>query len=360
MTAGRPVPDGGGQEDGGSVSPQNVIPARPRLAATVELGEGGSIELHTPQGIFDVEAPAELTAPQLVDLLRRLDGRTSLAELQRQAGLDAQKLAEIIHPAVAMGLVDDTSEPAARSGLAVLSRLEDTYNRLLEELVFGGPFWRAMLDDPASLPHQVFHGFGLENWFFLNSETQFDAPVVCHPTSAALRAMLQEFYHEEHRHDDIVVRAFEPLGISKADLLAARPLPTTTALINMLSWWSRSDPLFFMATVGVLEGRLDTDGDGENGRPAYDSFLAACDRVGLDPGFVEPLRAHAKVNAGHDHGAVSRELFAEVPGVDAATEERLSAKAHLFVEVYAGFFNGILDYYSRPDRPLLRTVLNES
>lgn len=342
------------------MSGQNVIPARPRLAATVELGAGGSIELHTPQGIFDVEAPAELTGPQLVELLRRLDGQTELGELQRQAGVDGRRLAEIIAPAVVLGLVDDASEPAARSGLAVLSRLEDTYNRLLEELVFTGPFWRAMLDDPASLPHRVFHGFGLENWYFLNNETTFDAPVVCHPTSAALRAMLQEFFHEEHRHDDIVVRAFEPLGISKADLLTARPLPTTTALINMLSWWSRSDPLFFMATIGVLEGRLDTEGDGEDGRVVYDSFLAACDQVSLAPGFVEPLRAHAKVNAGHDHGAVSRELFAEVPGVDRETEERWMGKAHLFVEVYAGFFNGILDYYSRPDRPLLRTVLNES
>jgi len=127
----------------------------------------------------------------------------------------------------------------------------------------------------------------------------------------------------------------------------------------MLSWWARTDPLFFMATIGVLEGRLDLDGGG-SGRVAYDSFLAACDLLPLPSSFVEPLRAHAKVNAGHDHAAVSRELFAALPGVDPAAEERWGAKTHLFMEAYAGFFNGIHDYYRDPSRPLLRrTKLDE-
>jgi TENA/THI-4/PQQC family protein len=332
-----------------------TVPGVPRLRARVEVLDGG-IELHTDQGVFDVEPLPGLTAEELAGVLRRLDGRSDLDEIVRTSGVGPDQLAAIIRPAVVAGLVDDAGPPAARSGLAALSRLEGVYNRLLEDLVFTGPFWRAILSDPGSLCANVFYGFGLENWFFLNSETRFDAPVVSHPTSAAMRAMLQEFFHEEHRHDDIVVRAFQPLGITKPDLLRARPLPTTTALVNMLTWWSRSDPLFFMATIGVLEGRLDSDSEGSDGRVVYDSFLAACDAVSLDPGFVEPLRAHAKVNAGHDHGAVSRELFAEVAGVDAATEQRWWAKAHLFVEVYAGFFNGVLDYYSDPGRPLLRTV----
>lgn len=327
----------------------------PRLRARVDVVDGG-IELHSAQGVFDVEPLPGLSSEQLAGILQRLDGQRDLDEIVRTTGVAPDQLAAIIRPAVVAGLVDDASPPAARSGLAALSRLEGVYNRLLEDLVFTGPFWRAMLNDPGSLDKNVFYGFGLENWFFLNSETRFDAPVVPHPTSAAMRSMLQEFFHEEHRHDDIVVRAFQPLGISKSDLLRARPLPTTTALVNMLTWWSRSDPLFFMATIGVLEGRLDSESEGSDGRVVYDSFIAACDTVGLDPGFVEPLRAHAKVNAGHDHGAVSRELFAEVAGVDAATERRWWAKTHLFVEVYAAFFNGVLDYYGDPRRPLLRTL----
>ncbi|MGC4856302.1 hypothetical protein ACLQ24_23710 [Micromonospora sp. DT4] len=330
-----------------------LMPGMPILRARPEVNDSGGIELHTPRGVFDVDPVDGLSRDELLRVLRHLDGRSGISELARAVDIDADRLKAIIGPAVTMGLVDDLSAPEARSGLASLSRVEDNLNILVDELIFQGPFWRAVSERPESLPHNVFYGFGLENWFFLYNETLFDGPVVSHPTSAALRAMLQEFNFEEHRHDDIVLRAFAPLGITKEQLLRARPLPTTIALINMLAWWSRTDPLFFMATIGILEGRLDTDGDGENG-PIYDSFLEACDRVGVRSDFVQPLRAHAKVNAGHDHGAVSRELFAEVVGVDKEAEQRWRGKTHLFVETYAAFFNGVLDYYSQPDRPLLR------
>jgi heme oxygenase-like protein len=339
----------------GEIVSTNVTPGKPILRARPELNSSGDIELHTVRGIFDIDPVGELSTKQLLHVLQNLDGRHTLADLPGVVGVDPQQLAEVLEPAVTMGLVDDLSKPDASSGLAALSRLEHVLNELVDEMVFRGPFWRAIAEKADSLPANVFYGFGLENWFFLYNEALFDAPVVSHPTSAAMRAMLQEFYYEEHRHDDIVVRAFAPLGISKDDLLRARPLPTTTALINMLAWWSRTDPLFFIATIGILEGRLDTEGDGEKG-PIYDSFLEACDRVGLQPDFVHSLRTHAKINAGHDHSAVSREIFAEVVGVDPETERRWRGKAHLFVETYAGFFNGLLDYYSRPDRPLVRTA----
>lgn len=330
----------------------------PILRARPEVNEDGAIELHTANDIFDIDPVDGVSRDQLLQILRHLDGRTKLSDLAHLVDLDVDRLGAIIEPAVAMGLVDDLSQPEARSGLAALSRWEDLVNGLVDELIFQGPFWRAVTERPESLPHSVYYGFGLENWFFLYNETLFDGPLVSHPNSAALRAMLQEFNFEEHRHDDIVLRAFAPLGISKDDLLRARPLPTTTALINLLAWWSRTDPLFFMATIGILEGRLDSEGDGENG-PVYDSFLEACGRAGVREDFVQPLRAHAKINASHDHGAVSRELFAEVPGVDREAEQRWYGKAHLFVETYAAFFNGVLDYYSQPDRPLLRTVGTE-
>ena len=71
---------------------------------------------------------------------------------------------------------------------------------------------------------------------------------------------------------------------------------------------------------------------------------------------MEPLRAHARVNASHGHAAVSRELFAHLDGVDEPTVKRWLGKAHLFVECYAAFYDGVLAYYSDPGRPLLRRI----
>jgi hypothetical protein len=136
--------------------------------------------------------------------------------------------------------------------------------------------------------------------------------------------------------------------------LAARPLPTTSALIKALSWWARTDPLFFVTTLGVLEGRLSSDVTSSDGRVAYDSFLLSCDKIGLLPAFVEPLREHAMVNTDEEHPTINRDLFARIPGIDIAAESRWHAKAHLFMEIYAAFCNGILAYYSDAERPLLR------
>lgn len=329
---------------------------RPVLRGAVEQRGDGAVQLHRGADVFDLEPPEGLTADQLAALLRGMDGGTTAAEVARLRGITDDVLRRVLEPAMAAGLVDDATEPVAANGLAALSRLERTLDRLLQDLIFEGPFWRRLTQTPEDLHPHVFYGFGLENWFFLFHENEFDAAVLSYPMSARIRGMLNDFYQEEHRHDDIVVRAFECLGITKVDLLAARPLPTTTSLIKLLSWWARTDPLFFMATIGILEGKLDPDGDvegaGETG--AYDSFLVAADRAGLPTAFVEPLRRHAKVNAGHEHSAVSRELFAHVAGVDAETERRWHGKAHLFVEAYAAFYAGILAHYDGPARPLLR------
>lgn len=334
----------------------STIPLRPRLVAETKVSDSGGVELHLPDEVLEVTPPDGVGLDDFIAVLRRLDGARTLEDLVRETGLDRGVLDEIVAPAVAWGLIDEGAAPQASAGLAVLSRLEDLLNRLLEDLVFSGPFWRALQERPESLPRNVFYGFGLENWHFLFRENEFDSAVLAHAENARVRALLNDFYQEEHRHDDIVVRAFAPLGISRDDLMRARPLPTTTALIKSLSWWARTDPLFFAAGIGVLEGRLDSESEGPDGRVVYDAFLAACAKAGLDPAFVEPLRAHARINAGHGHDLVSRELFAEVPGIDAETERRWHAKAYLFMETYAAFYNGILEYYSDPANPLLRTV----
>lgn len=314
---------------------------------------GDVVELHTDEEVFDVVPDADLDARGLSELLSRFDGSRSVTDVAADAGLTADRVWEVISPAAQLGLVDDLRAGQGRSGLAAISDVEGQLSPLMDALVFEGPFWRAMTEDPESVPRNVYYGFALENWFFLNSETRFDSAVVSYPPNARIRAMMQEFFHEEHQHDDIVVRAFEPLGISKADLLRSRPLPTTTGLINLLTWWARTDPLFFMATVGLLEGRLE---DAESPDADYDSFLAACREIGLDEDFVGPLRQHARVNASHHHGSVSREVFAELPGVDDDTVARWRGKAHLFVETYAAFFQGVLDYYSDSANPLIRLV----
>ncbi|MFG1795352.1 hypothetical protein [Nocardia sp. NPDC049149] len=330
-----------------------TIPGKPQLLAEVSETSAATLELRSGEVTFEVEPEGEVTAEQLGAVLRSTDGSASLAEISAKTGVAPDQLTTILLPAQIAGLLADRAEPAAEAPMAVLGSVEHVVNRLLEELVFDGPFWRAILDHPEQVEPHVYYGFGLENWFFLSRECEFDSAILAYPSSDAIRTMANDFYHEEHRHDDIVVRAFEGLGIARADLVSARPLSTTSGLIKLLSWWARTDPLFFIATIGILEGRLEQS---EEEGATYDSFLRACGIAGIPAHFVEPMRQHAKVNAGHDHGSVSREFFAALPPLPAGTTARLVGKAHLFVEAYAEFFNGVLEYYGNAARPLVRTL----
>ncbi|MBB4915797.1 hypothetical protein [Streptosporangium saharense] len=300
---------------------------------------------------MEVDVPDGVSRDGFLDLLGRLDGSRTIEDLERETGLDGEVVREVVEPAVGWGLIDEGAVPVVSPGTAALARLEGLLNDLLEDLVLTGPFWRRILERPQRLHPNVFFGFGLENWFLLSRESGLGSAVQTLAENADLRQALDDFDRRGSRHDDVAVRAFRSLGATRGDLLRARPLPTTAALIKMLSWWARTDPLFFVATLGVIEERLEAD----NEEPvARCPFLAACETVGLTPGFVEPMRAHARAGAARRHGALSRALFARMPGIDEETERSWQAKAHLFMETYAGFCDGVLDHYSDPHRPLLR------
>jgi hypothetical protein len=322
------------------------LPVTPKLAARVAVTSSSTIELVLDDVEYEVEHPAP---DRLVTLLHRLDGRTELPELVSASGLTEDEVRLALTQLDEGGFLDDVSTPTATAAIDVMFELEDQLNQLFAEQVEAGRFWQALTGDLAEVDEDVFYGMAIENWHFLYREGLFDSAVLTFPNSRQVREQLNEFYLEEHRHDDIVLRAFAPLGISPDDMRKARPLPSTMALVNALAWWARTDPLFFLATISTLEGGLTSGGDS-------DSFIEACERKGLPADFIRPLREHAKINSGHEHGQVSREIMALMPPVSATSRARLRGQAVLFMELYRNFYDGILDYYSAPGHRLLRKV----
>jgi hypothetical protein len=324
-----------------------TLPTLPVLAAAPPRIVDGQIELTLGEHVYVVEhtRPDELMA-----LLSVLDGQHGVDDLPAASGLSRDEVAQALTHLDAGGFLDDHTVPAVRSASDVCFAIEDELNRLFSEQIETSRFWQELSERPETVPHNVYYGMAIENWHFLYREHLFDSAVLSFPNSREVRSALNEFYIEEHRHDDIVLKAFEPLGITPDQMRAGRPLPSTMALVNGLAWWARTDPLFFLATVSVLEGG---PGAGEDGT---DSFLEAADRASLPEPFVGPLREHARINAGHGHGRVSRELFDLLPAVNDSDEARMRAQCSLFMELYRNFYDGIWEHWSDPSRPLLRSL----
>lgn len=318
---------------------------RPRLAFPAVLTDG---EVVIDRAGVEYAVSIEGASPErLLRLLGGMDGSHTVAELAAEAG-DAVLVDQARAVLDRHLLLDDAEPPRSRSGLDVLLELEDLANDLHERIMYNNVYWAALRDPAPDLPLSVMHGFCIENYHFLFRESYFDSPVLSYQPATRVRLIMNEFYREEYRHDEIILRSLNSIGISRDDLADTMPLPQTMALCNALSWWASTDPVFFFTTLGILEGKDIKEGE-------QDFFLDACDALGTDPAFVNPMRAHAHINRDSEHGNLTRAIFREIPCLDDATIRRLRGQTHLFFELYDAFFTGIWDFYSKSPA-LLRRV----
>lgn len=290
----------------------------------------------------------ELYGEAIVRTIGRMGGEATLEDLARaEPTLDRQDLDRLVQSLDRAGLIDDGAPVAAHSGSEVILELEEIVEAHCEQTIFRNPFWKACMDvsQPGDLPERLATGMVIENWHFLFRESYFDAPVLSYVPNTAVRLLLNQFFSEEYGHDEILLRALQFAGFSRDDMRDAIPLPATMALCNVLAHWAHTDPLFFFATLGLLEGQA----------MQQDSFIDACERAALPDGLVGPLKIHANINIGKAHGNLTRAIFREIPVIDGKTVDRLKRQARLFVELYDDFYTGVWRYYTS-DEPLLRRV----
>jgi len=300
--------------------------------------------VHRDSGAYEIDL-GDL-APRGDALLSGMDGTATVEDLAARTGVDVDAVRALVAELDRACLLGHERVAADRTGTEALLELEDLAARLLHETLYRNVYWQAVHASGEPVPEKVLHGTAIENYHFLYRESWFDSPVLSYPYSRAARVLMNDFYCEEIGHDELLLRGISTLGISRDDLYDTVPLPETMALCNALSWWARYDPLFFFTTLGILEGK-DLQ---------VDSYLAACDRQGLDPAFVKPIRAHADINLKGEHGNLTRQVFAEIPAVSEAELARMCGLTHVFVEMYDAFYAGIWRYYSQADAPLLRRL----
>lgn len=316
----------------------------PRILGRVDV-TGSSVRISSADKnceiLSDGREPAEVGR-----LISRLDGKTRISALAHaEPNLSGSEIAELLDALDQAGLIDDEEPAEAISGKDLILEIEDLVERHSERTIQRNPFWTKCLSVavPGDLPERLAIGMVIENWHFLFRESYFDAPVLSYVSNTGARLEMNRFFSEEYGHDEILLRSLNSVGISRADMLDAIPLPETMALCNSLAFWAHTDPLFFFTTLGLLEGQsLETD-----------SFIDACERAQFKPEFIEPLRTHSNINVNAGHGNLTRELFAHLPSFSLRKAAQMKAQVPLFVELYDNFYAGVWRYYTG-EGPLLR------
>jgi len=313
---------------------ENMTLLRPRIRAGVRLN--------------GADAGDAMFGEAILRTMARMDGGATLDDLAHaEPALPRQDLVSLVQSLDHAGLIDDDAAVQFYTGSEVILELEEIVEDHCKETIFRNPFWEACMaaQQPGELPEKLAIGMVIENWHFLFRESYFDAPVLSYVANTEVRLLLNQFFSEEYGHDEILMRALNYVGLSRDDMRDAIPLPGTMGLCNALAHWAHSEPLFFFATLGLLEGQT----------MKQDSFIDACERAGLPDGLVGPLKIHANINIGKAHGNLTRAIFKEIPVIESATVARLKRQARLFVELYDDFYTGVWRYYTS-DQPILRRV----
>jgi len=233
----------------------------------------------------------------------------------------------------------------ALSGRNFILTIEDTYNRYTADIVQKNPFWAALMNDPVAVLDRVYHGLCIENYHLLFRESYFDSPILPYSANRRVRELVNEFYVEELGHDKLLLKSLNSIGLSEQELFETIPLSGTMALCNALSYWARNDPLFFFTTLGPLEGR----------EVEIDSFVTAAHKKGLPEALVGPIAAHANINKTAEHGALTREIFENIPEISAHDARRMCREARQFALIYDRFYRCIWQHYNSP-APLIRRI----
>lgn len=315
-------------------SSKHILSSRPRRIGQVSWE---AEEVHVESDAASVRLVLGGDPSPVVEMLARLDGSRTVREIaDATAKMDTETVVTIVDELDKHGLLRFGQPSGLLGGKAAILELEDLTNRLLHESIYKNVFWINILDESIRVPENVLYGMCIENYHFLFRESFFDSPVLSLPGSTRARGNLNAFYAEEIGHDKLLLKALQTIGVTSEELFDTMPLPETAALCSTLSYWARTDPLFFMSTLGVLEGK-DLE---------VDSYIQCCRRHKLPDAFVEPILTHAKINMKGEHGNLTRILFDGVNGIDPESMIRLRGLTHVFVELYNDFYSAIWHHYS--------------
>ncbi|NEO96848.1 MAG: iron-containing redox enzyme family protein, partial [Moorea sp. SIO3G5] len=262
----------------------------------------------------------------------------SIGELQELFAPDNPEVIQaILQGLEEQALLDDATPFKVHSGIDTLLELEDFTNELLETTVEGNLFWKAITSNESELPINVLYGFGIEHYHLSCHRWNWEFPVLGCQNYTKVRQLINQLSGQESGQDQLWLKALNGIGISDEDLKDAIALPETVAIGNALAYWANSEPLVFLSNLGVLK------------RQTYHhlaSYLAACERVNLESGFIDPIRELVNSNLTVESENLIHRIFQDIAHVDQQTRQRLGDQIYLFIEMYNNFCRAIWNYYS--------------
>ncbi|MGZ0049313.1 iron-containing redox enzyme family protein [Brevibacillus gelatini] len=267
---------------------------------------------------FELYPQEESSCDEIATLLNLLDGTKTIEELvtlnQAKGFMNTLKLIEVLDENCLLR-EGKKVEIKGKTGLEFIMDLEDLHRiweRSLGETTLSKLFYK------GEAPLEMVIGWGFEYYHITKRAHDCITPAIA-KAHGALREQMLEFFHEEYRHDKLLLKSLTSLGYSEQEIINSIPHAYTAAISNALAKWAHTDLLTFMAVLFIMEG---TNLDGQE----YMDTLALYD---LPDDFIRYQGVHSDINIQGDHGNVTRDFFALVDYI--SPEEQLRVKKNILM-----------------------------
>lgn len=310
----------------------------------------GAVVLDAPDAEYAYSGRGATLAAATVPLS---DGSGNLRSIARGLGVGVGDVMRILLPPTRGGAIADIG-PMLRT--ADPDAYLDDYFAICDcwaRDIFVRPFWNRMLDGTASR-NQVL-GWGLEFYHRTVGADEHNARSVEYCTRGDVRGWLTEHFDEEYGHGEIFLDGLEACGFERPAVMRSAPLPSTRALIDYMADLARTDSVAYLGCYGILHSPRS----GQTAERVDAQFDHLARLYPFASGILGKIREHAKLDLGLGHDHIVLETLIRRDGVpDHATTRSIMRAAHGMVTVFCGFFDGILDYYERPEARMPRPPIS--
>ncbi|HGA1024568.1 TPA: iron-containing redox enzyme family protein [Bacillus cereus] len=328
---------------------QTLYFEQPKLRQKVEIiDKVNYIEINYHGNSIELSPSSEFQLNDIKSFLNLLDGKNTIEDLNKKLNsFNQEQIIEYINELDEHWLLEEgkKSKIEGKTGLEFAFELEDYYS-----------FWKnysketeltkLILDNKAS--KNLLVGFAFEYYHVTRRCHEALTPAIV-KSHGKTREKVFEFFIEEYRHDQLLLKSLTSLGFSQQEIENSMPLPYTNSIMNMLAKWAHSDLLSFMAGIFIFEG---TDYDSL----AYKNALSAYD--GLPENFARYQNTHGDINIEGDHGHVTRDFFKDIEYISEEDQKRVLNNVRWLNELNLRMHQNTIDYYNNPDAVIPRSLDN--
>jgi hypothetical protein len=328
----------------------SVAPLRPPRRSPVKTEPAAPIERLDPGTVlaptrFLRELPGQAPSPGGVALC---DGRRSVAEVARDAGLAPDLVRELLSQHYAEGLVHETGEGPVPAVL-FFEHVRSLCLRWRRARLAARPGIEPLFSAGTS-SKRLAVGYLLEVTHIVRGAAGHIAAAIAHASDERLQLLLSEYLEDEYWHGSWMDDALRGGGLGEEDLVRALPLPETLAVLNSWRHAGQTDLLLYGGLIGITES-----GPGEEGQTEA-LFRATLGQGVLPEAAWRPYFEHAIGDGAADHLAHGRAIFAAAPPLTRSRRDALRRLLLLHTEALVHQEHAVLDFYAADEGPLVHDL----